>query len=351
MRKGIILEINDLYLTLLTPEGEFLRARKLQHDYQVGEEIQFFPESASAKRNKFKPSVIKGFKARALALAAVLLLSLTAILPMYQSGKVYAYMSIDVNPSIELAVNDQLKVLQIKGYNPEGKEIVADIADWEKADAAVVAAMILDKIEEKGFFDNRNNIVIATVHNGKVKKTVDQQLNQKISEIKKATKEENLILKVMEGTSEDRENAQKQGLTTGVYKDKQNAQVKPVKESNKEMKKQEPVSANPAASPLPQKPAIQLPPASAKKIVPQPPAAGNTKPATQATVKDNRSQDDQKHKPEKKAQTEIDHSKGKSNDHARENQDQSQNARKNDQKNNRGQDQQSKKDKGNSNKK
>lgn len=42
MRKGVILEINDLYLTLLTPEGEFLRARKLQQDYQVGEEIHFF---------------------------------------------------------------------------------------------------------------------------------------------------------------------------------------------------------------------------------------------------------------------------------------------------------------------
>lgn len=240
MRKGVILEINDLYLTLLTPEGEFLQARKLQQDYQVGEEIHFFPEMSTDKRKKFNLSFLNSFKARTIALTAALMMVMTAFLPVYQSGQVYAYMSIDVNPSIELAVSDELKVLRLTGYNPEGKEIIEELDGWKKKDAAKVAEMILDKIEDKGFFNQKHDIVIATVHNGKVNKAVDRKLEEKISEIKKATQEENLELKVMQGTNEDRKNAKKQGLTTGVYKEKQIEKAKPVSMPAKQQQKTKP---------------------------------------------------------------------------------------------------------------
>lgn len=243
MRKGIILEINDLYLTMLTPEGEFLRARKLQHDYQVGEEIHFFPESTQADKKKFNLSFLASYKAKSIALVAVLLMAITTFMPVYQTNKVYAYMSIDVNPSIELAVNEQMEVLAIKGYNQEGNEIVSDLDGWKKADAAKVAELILDKIQEKGYFETKNNIVIATVHNGKAKKTIDDQLEKEILEIKKNTMEEKLTLKVMQASSEDREKAQEQGLTTGLYKEKQHEKKKPATSpaKGKELERKQPV--------------------------------------------------------------------------------------------------------------
>ena len=37
------MEINKRFLTVLTPEGEFLRARNLKENYQIGQEIDFFP--------------------------------------------------------------------------------------------------------------------------------------------------------------------------------------------------------------------------------------------------------------------------------------------------------------------
>jgi hypothetical protein len=288
MRKGVILEINDLYLTLLTPEGEFLRARKLQQEYVVGEEIHFFPEMSVDKRKIVNLSFLNSFKARTIALAAALMLVMTAFLPVYQSGQVYAYMSIDVNPSIELAVSDELKVLRLTGYNPEGKEIIKEIQDWKKKDAAEVAEMVLDKIEEKGFFDQKNDVVIATVHNGKAKAAVDRKLDQKISEIKKATQEEKLELKVMEGTSEERKNAKKQGVTTGVYKERQSEKAKPVTTPAQPKKGTEPEGnqIKPAAPLKPQpkpeqtsktKPNKQEPPGQLKKM-PEPPKVAPGKP-------------------------------------------------------------------------
>lgn len=264
MRKGVILEINDFYLTLLTPEGEFLRARKHQQDYQVGEEIHFFPETLTVKKKRFNLSFLNSFKARTLALTAAIMLVMTALLPAYQNGQVYAYMSIDVNPSIELAVNDDLKVLRMKGYNPEGKEIIGEMQDWKKRDAAVVAEMILEEIEEEGFFKEKNEIVIATVHNNDSKEAIDKKLEKKISEIKKSRQVKDLNIKVIEATEEDREKAQKQGITTGVYKEKQKGKpkpktpVKPVEKNKKDHPEPEGKAVDPQPQPEKKEPAGQV---------------------------------------------------------------------------------------------
>ncbi|RSD28249.1 anti-sigma factor domain-containing protein [Mesobacillus subterraneus] len=240
MRKGIILEINELYLTLLTPEGEFLRARKLQQDYQVGEEIHFFPETEIVKRRKFNLSFINNMKARAVALSLAFLLVFTASLPLYQSSQVYAYMSIDVNPSVELAVNNDLKVLRLKGYNEEGKQIIQAVSGWEKQDAALVAEMILLEMEQEGYLKTRNDVVIATVHKGKVKDKIEKKLEQKISEIKQVTEEEEVVVHIYSGTTEDREEAKELGVTTGVYISKLDKEVN----ENKPSDHQKPRAAN-----------------------------------------------------------------------------------------------------------
>ncbi|MGV2940937.1 anti-sigma factor domain-containing protein [Mesobacillus sp. LC4] len=269
MRKGVILEINDLYLTLLTPEGEFLRARKLQQDYQVGEEIHFFPESQAVKKKKFNLSFLNSFKTRTITLAAAIMLIMTALVPAYQNNQVYAYMSIDVNPSIELAVNDDLKVLRLKGYNPEGEEIIGEIKDWKRKDAAKVAELILAEIEEDGFFKEINDVVIATVHNKKAKESVDRELEQKISEIKTSSLDEDLNFKVLEATSEDREKARKQGITTGIYKEKQKPTPVATPVDKGKNTKQEPGKKEvPAPSVAPQ-PEKKVPPGQLKKNDPE----------------------------------------------------------------------------------
>jgi hypothetical protein len=44
MKQGIIMEIDDEFLTLMTPEGEFLHARRQNQPYAIGEEIHFFSD-------------------------------------------------------------------------------------------------------------------------------------------------------------------------------------------------------------------------------------------------------------------------------------------------------------------
>lgn len=45
MRRGIIVEKNKKYVTLLTPDGQFLRTKYEQQDYEIGQEVTFPNES------------------------------------------------------------------------------------------------------------------------------------------------------------------------------------------------------------------------------------------------------------------------------------------------------------------
>jgi hypothetical protein len=220
MKKGVILEVDHDFVTLLTPEGEFMRTRKREQDYHIGEEISFFPvESDRPPAWQTWQRFLRLSKVRAAVIAAVLLFCTTAILPVYQSNQVYAYMSIDVNPSIELGLNQMLKVVTLIAYNEEGDRILSKLENWKKEDAASVAEKILDEIEVQGYLQKEKNVLIATANSQGQVETAEQ-LEETIEEIKVAGKTENLEVMVLAGTAAEREAAKKQGLSMGLYKQK-----------------------------------------------------------------------------------------------------------------------------------
>jgi DNA repair exonuclease SbcCD ATPase subunit len=218
------MEIDERFLTLLTPNGEFLRARKQQKDYTVGQEIDFFPvvaEEEKANKPSFA-SVFSIFKKKAIiSVALAFILAIVSFLPFYQNDQVYAYMSIDINPSIELGVNEKLEVVELTPYNKEGTEIVKELQDWKGQEVHSVAKQILAAIEKHGYMNRNKEVVIATVYKGKREKETDKQLQKEISTIQKDVEKEKLELTVIEATEVDREKAKKQGVTAGVYKEKQ----------------------------------------------------------------------------------------------------------------------------------
>jgi hypothetical protein len=228
VKKGVIMEVNERFLTLLTPEGEFLRARKQKQDYFIGEEIDFFPLS----ENKMKKSLFFNLTTgKALSAAAcAVIIAAASFIPFNNSNDVYAYMSIDVNPSIELAVNDELEVIELEAYNVEGKKILSEIKDWEHKEVSVVTTNIIEEIKEQGFFENHDKVVISTVYDDKKELKVEQKLEADIAQIEEKIEKENLQLTVVKATKQERKAAHKQGISTGVYKEKHQKVEEKVKE-------------------------------------------------------------------------------------------------------------------------
>lgn len=240
MKQGIIMEVNDRFLTLLTPEGEFLKAPKQNRNYQIGQEISFVPVEKESFFNGWSKVFHK--KTVGILVAASLLLIFTFI-PSRGDNEVYAYMSIDGESSIELAVNKDLEVIDVIAYNESGKEVIADI-DWKNEQVDKVSSEILSSIENQEVNSETQEIVVGTVFAGTQINKTDEKLHQVIDSLKKETEVE---IADVQATAEERKEAKEQGVSVGKYKSQQaKEKVKEKKEDN--MKQEETSVETPAPS-------------------------------------------------------------------------------------------------------
>ncbi|MFE4349407.1 anti-sigma factor domain-containing protein [Peribacillus butanolivorans] len=217
MKKGVILSINKRFVTLLTPEGEFLKSKRQERTYEVGEEITFSP--VKSKVTLSFSSFHLSFKKKAVLSIASALLILFAILPSYSSEHVSAYMTIDVNPSIELELNDHLEVLKLTGLNEDGKLVIDQLKNWKGKEIKTVTNRIVETTKQLGYLKGNKQIVVSTTLLDKDKK-LDKNLKE---EIKKISEQENVSqtkMKVIKATKTDRKQARKQGISTGKYIEK-----------------------------------------------------------------------------------------------------------------------------------
>ncbi|NUK28852.1 anti-sigma factor domain-containing protein [Parageobacillus sp. VR-IP] len=205
MKKGIVLELDEEFVTLLTPEGEFIQVKK-EDEYEIGEEIE-------AKMVK-KPYVRhRSFRYAAVSLIAAAVL-LIATLFRFPSNEVYAYMSIDINPSIEVGVDEQLKVLKLKAYNEEGEKIASQLSRWKNEAFVVITKEIIELSMKKGYLQKGGQVLITTVER-KHRAASSRKLSTELMKIQHSYQQKNIIVKTEESTMEVRNKAVEKGMTTG----------------------------------------------------------------------------------------------------------------------------------------
>ncbi|MEP9406033.1 anti-sigma factor domain-containing protein [Peribacillus frigoritolerans] len=217
MKKGVILSVNKRFVTLLTPEGEFLKTKRQEREYEVGEEITFSP--AKQKFTLAFSNIHSSFKKTAVLSIASTFLILFSILPSYFSGPVSAYMTIDVNPSIELELDDDLEVLKLTGLNEDGKLVIGQLKDWKGKDIKTVTKRIVETTKQLGYLKGNKHIVVSTTLMEK-NKELDKNLKEEIKEISEQDNVSNTKMKVIQATKSDRKQARKQGISTGKYLEK-----------------------------------------------------------------------------------------------------------------------------------
>lgn len=215
MNKGIIMEINNRSLTVMTPNGEFIKVRKSQQTYLVGEEIDFpSPSPIYAKENTFL-SIFSKRTIGVFALAAALIFF--TVLPLGRGSGVYAYVSIDINPSIEIALSEDMKVVGLTSFNKDGKEIIEQLSNWKNKKLETVTEQIIEKIAAKGYLKTNHEIIIGTVIVDEDNKKIEEEITTTIDEIKTEIIQENtdIEIKTFDINVEDREKAVKQGKSAG----------------------------------------------------------------------------------------------------------------------------------------
>ncbi|WP_040204671.1 anti-sigma factor domain-containing protein [Neobacillus jeddahensis] len=240
MKKGIIMEIDEVFLTLLTPEGEFLRTRRQEQVYTIGEEIHFFPSEGTntAKTSKVLNSIKNVFRIKTVwTVLAALLLFFGSFLPLYESNKAYAYMSIDADPSIELGVNKKMQVVELTGFNNEGKEIISKLSNWKRQDVLVLTETILTEMNKAGLNKSNNHVIISTVWTKEPKKSTEKELQKNIDKIKTTVTDQELEVTVLTATKNERKKALELGISTGKYQENKNHPSQKEQEKKTEKKK------------------------------------------------------------------------------------------------------------------
>ncbi|MFS0861780.1 anti-sigma factor domain-containing protein [Fredinandcohnia sp. 179-A 10B2 NHS] len=231
MKKGIVMDVNDEYITMLTPEGEFIKARHSKSSYEIGEETTFFPINERISVPTAKPKFFQMKKVRyavASSLVAILLLSL--FIPLSSQNEVYAYMSIDINPSFEVGFDDELKVISVEPLNDEARKLLESIPDWKNATLEDITDTIIEKSKESGYLKNGKEVVITTVVSDSHKVQVDKELEKDIEELTVELEKEDIAVTAIASTVETRNAAKEKGVSTGKLLIQENKLPKPKKE-------------------------------------------------------------------------------------------------------------------------
>lgn len=241
--KGVVLKKKRKSYIVVTPNGEFLRT-KTKENYQIGEEINFEQEDEIPSFNFFfKPQFMK------LAVAMVMLFAVILPLHLLKSEDAYAYVTVDINPSVEMKINKQYEVVGIKGLNNDGKTLVREIKHWKKRDFNEVTKQVIKKAEEEGKLGKKREVLMSIAYKNEKEEKAFVKFEEKTREIETITKVEITRFEIQKDTREKAvkmkvspnklyisEESKKQGKAIEI-ENIRNKSVEEITEENKEVKK------------------------------------------------------------------------------------------------------------------
>ncbi|MDA2450166.1 anti-sigma factor domain-containing protein [Bacillus cereus] len=243
MNKGIVMDIKKHSVVVLTPNGEFITCKRKGDSCIIGEEISF--DEQEQKASHF---LIPSFLKPASILVACFLF---AVLFFYNQPeeKVFAYVSVDINPSLEVSVTKDFRVIDLQACNDDGRRILKELKQWENKQLQEVIRTIIKQSQEDKYLTNDKQVMLTAVAKDKA---LEPLLEKAMKELKKEYELKHITVEYQSSTMQIRENARKAGIGTGVYIKQENEKNKsltpPVTPSNP-VENEEEVQSHPESSP------------------------------------------------------------------------------------------------------
>lgn len=165
--KGIIAEINSTHMIVITKNGDFIKCRKLPNS-SIGDEV-----------NIPKASLSSIYKKISTAAAGFILLALLSS-GVYAYYTPYSYVSIDINPSLELYVNRFDKVIGVHAFNKDAELVLEAMQSVKNKGIETAVTDILDSAADKGYLveETENSLMIVVSSSSKKE---EKLLTEKIS--------------------------------------------------------------------------------------------------------------------------------------------------------------------------
>ncbi|MFZ3171392.1 MAG: anti-sigma factor domain-containing protein [Carboxydocellales bacterium] len=207
-QKGIITKITPTKCIIITKEGEFRSIPLPSGAVRIGQEI-----------------VVPSFKWPVLTkyalIAASLLIAVMGGAAMFQltaSAAPVAYVSLDINPSLEIAVDKAAQVVGVTALNSDSQPLIADL-DYRDKDIYTVLTKLLQRAVDLKYVtpDRANLIVSSVVEVDPQHVNLDTTRLQAavVTPLKGKTIKANMV--IYKAKNQDRAAAKKARLSTGKY--------------------------------------------------------------------------------------------------------------------------------------
>lgn len=122
------------------------------------------PQEIYADRSKVT-RLYRRFRTAGIAVAACLCVAVMgAGVTVFQNSRIDSFIGIDVNPSVELSVNRNDKVLKAEALNADAVEILDDM-DLKNVDLNIAVNAVIGSMARHGYLEGMDNAILVTVSN------------------------------------------------------------------------------------------------------------------------------------------------------------------------------------------
>ncbi|MBM7551186.1 anti-sigma factor domain-containing protein [Thalassobacillus pellis] len=189
MKKGIVMEHHRRYTIVMTELGTLQKAKRID-GAEIGSEAIFEPKYEGMV-NFFQRLFGRG-QVKLVAMVAVLLIAIFPIYSWYDGNQTYAYVNLDINPSIEMKVNENRKVLELIPGNEDAAHIIEVLSNWEKDPVEKVIASIVETSRKEGYLNARNSVLVGISYvdetrKGNFTKQIEDYMDERFSTLSIAT--------------------------------------------------------------------------------------------------------------------------------------------------------------------
>ncbi len=172
------------YMIVMDRYGVFHKAEPVAYA-EVGAEVEYKP----IQNGRFHRFLLTGKTVnRRTKVAVMTVLVMLITLPLYawyNGDKVYAYVNVDINPSVEMEVDEAMKVKSIRPLNEDAEQILIEIgSSWENKTVEEVTTLLIEQGKKDRLIDGENVVLIGVSYLDGQKKekhitdTLDQFFNQ-----------------------------------------------------------------------------------------------------------------------------------------------------------------------------
>ena len=202
--KGIVLEKDSRRCILLAPDGQFHRV-----PLPPGQPVELGQEITAYKGpNRFFQTILV---AASLLVAVVAWQLWGTMVP-----RAVAYVSLDLNPSIELGLDRKASIVSASGLNKKGNELLS-VCPVQKLSLEDGIDKLISHTVAAGYFENETNIVLSTVMVAANSKEITEERLARAIEGSLSKSRVQAEVMVQDVARDFRDEAKSLGLSPGRY--------------------------------------------------------------------------------------------------------------------------------------